>query len=77
MARILGKAAEQAQARMSAEVQTSDEMTAQVKHDEAKVELEKEETDGSAVTCPDCGFVAKSDFGLQAHVRKHNVEPQE
>jgi len=25
-------------------------------------------------SCPTCGFVAKSDFGLQAHQRKHKKE---
>lgn len=29
---------------------------------------------GNGVKCPQCGFIAKSDFGLNAHMRKHKRE---
>lgn len=39
----------------------------------AKEELakEKEAVSLASLTCPECGFVAKSEFGLNGHMRKH------
>lgn len=31
-------------------------------------------SDGHGVKCPRCSFIAKSDFGLSAHMRKHERE---
>lgn len=41
--------------------------------EEAKEELakEKEAISLASLTCPECGFVAKSEFGLKGHMRKH------
>ena len=30
------------------------------------------EENGDSLSCPTCGFEAKSPFGLQVHLRKHN-----
>lgn len=30
--------------------------------------------EGNGLVCSDCGFTAKSEFGLRSHTRKHNKE---
>lgn len=37
----------------------------------AKYNEKREVVESVTNTCPECGFNAKSDFGLQAHMRKH------
>ena len=44
---------------------------------EASVALDKAASEAisrAPITCPTCGFEAKSDFGLKAHQRKHKKE---
>lgn len=45
------------------------ELTPQAKEELTK---EKEAVSLASLTCPECGFVAKSEFGLKGHMRKHS-----
>jgi len=44
------------------------------KPEEVPPTVEEEVQPPAEEKCPTCGFVAKSNFGLKAHLRKHNKE---
>lgn len=61
MARILGKAAYRLQQQAVQEVPT---------------QVKEVNNDGESHKCPECGFIAKSEFGLLAHKKAHNNKDQ-